>query len=130
MSRVAHRRAPLLAAAALSAVLAVSGCSGSGNAAAGDDAALQEPIVDVIVGELSNHDGRVEVGDDITVLVNLPADEWTVTNGDPGVVEIEEEEAGEDTFVVRLIGSSPGESLVTFEATKTGEQDEITVVVG
>lgn len=123
-------RASVAVGILLIAGLALSGCTtvdpGEKETATSEQA--ESAVPDVMVGELSGYDGNLKVGDDITVLVNLPADEWEVTGSDPAVVEIVQDQRSEDAAIVRLVASAPGESTVVFTNTD-GESDELTVVV-
>ncbi len=133
MSRISALRAGLLVLGVTSA-LVVTGCS---------DGSVSEPewglevtevpqsnaeVIDGTVGELSAVDGSMRVGDDLTVLVDLPDQSWKATSSDLSVVEISEEESGNGTSLVRITALSAGDSLIVFES-ESGERDEFPVTV-
>jgi hypothetical protein len=133
VSRPALLRTGLLALG-VAAALAVAGC-GQGAVAepeSGDEvAALPQSAaetVDATLGELSAVDGGIRVGEELTVLVDLPDQGWEVSNSNPSAVEIAEEGSSGGARLVRITGIAAGESLVAFEI-ENGERDELAVSV-
>ncbi|MGO1661769.1 MAG: hypothetical protein ACTHYD_08400 [Canibacter sp.] len=105
--------------------LALTGCSGGTSEAptATEDKA-QELADAVLVGELASARDTIAVGEVIPVIVDLPDDEWEVTNTNPRVIEIDTSK----DLLVRLVGVSEGESTIEFTA-ENGDTDSITVMV-
>lgn len=103
------------------AILLLTGCSASSNSEA------EYNLADaVMIGELRAADSNISIGDVIPVIVDLPDDQWEVTNSNPDSVEVAE--THEKVTVVTLTGTSPGESTVEFTA-ENGDTDSITVTV-
>lgn len=138
-------RAGLAAAGVALCIAALTGCTGSdeasrgaasSGAAAGEAASPAQPVdtTDVSaaigavpLGELAAVDGRLAVGEEISVLVDTPGIEWEIGNSNPDAVEVVDGEG--DPRTVRLIALAAGESRVEFSGSTEGAADAILITV-
>lgn len=119
---------PALVALACAGLVFSVGCSSDEGSQGAHERPANEAVVDGVVGELASVEGELAVGEELSVLVPLPTDQWSVENGDETVAHITEEATGDEVSVVRITALAPGESTVVFQG-QGDISDEITVTV-